>query len=489
MTTSAPTDYEAVIGVEVHIQLKTRSKMFCGCNREYFDTAPNSHVCPVCLGMPGMLPVINEQAVTYTLLAGLALGCELPRFAKFDRKNYPYPDLMKGYQISQYDQPFCLGGELEIEVDGQRKTVHLERIHLEEDTARLLHRDSGVETYALVDVNRSGSPLMELVTKPDMHSAAEAAAFLRKLRQTMRYLGIADADMEKGGMRCDANVSIRPRGVTTLGTKVEVKNMNSFRSVQRAIEFEIERQTKVLDSGGRLVQETRGYVDATGETVSQRSKEEAHDYRYFPEPDLPPVLIDDAIREAVRALMPELPDARRARFERDYGLTPEEARTLTDSRERSEAFEAAVVAAGAAHARPVALWFIGDVAKHLNELGVEAELSDTKATPQHVGELTRLVQEGTITLSTAKDVLSVVFETGEAPGAIVEARGLRVVRDEGTIDALVAAAIEANPKAVADYRSGKGSAVGFLVGQVMREAKGRADANTVSELIRRRLDG
>jgi len=488
MTTDAATRYEAVIGIEVHIQLKTRSKMFCGCNREYFDTSPNSHVCSVCLGMPGMLPVINEQAVAYTLQAGLALGCTIPPFAKFDRKNYPYPDLMKGYQISQYDQPFCLGGELEIEVDGQTKTVRLERIHLEEDTARLLHRDAGGETYALVDVNRSGSPLMELVTKPDMHSGAEAAAFLRKLRQTMRYLGIADADMEKGGMRCDANVSIRRRGVTTLGTRAEVKNMNSFRSVQRAIEFEIERQAKVLDAGGTVVQETRGYVDATGETVSQRSKEEAHDYRYFPEPDLPPILVDDTVIEAIRARMPELPGARRARFERDYGLTPEESRTLTDSRERSDAYEAAVQVAGAAYARPVALWFIGDVAKHLNELGVEAELGQTKATPAHIGELTRLVQDGAITLSTAKDVLDTVFETGEAPGAIVEARGLRVVRDEGAIDALVAAAIEANPKAVTDYRAGKASAVGFLVGQVMREAKGRADANTVTDLIRRRLD-
>ncbi len=489
MTTATATDYEAVIGVEVHIQLKTRSKMFCACDREYFDTEPNSHVCPVCLGMPGMLPVINQQAVRYTLLAGLALGCELPRFAKFDRKNYPYPDLMKGYQISQYDQPFCLGGALEIEVDGRRQTVHLERIHLEEDTARLLHRDSGAETYALVDVNRSGSPLMELVTKPDMHSGAEAAAFLRTLRQVMRYLGIADADMEKGGMRCDANVSIRPRGSTTLGTKVEVKNMNSFRSVQRAIEFEIKRQSRVLDAGGHLVQETRGYVDATGETVSQRSKEQAHDYRYFPEPDLPPVLVEPELVEALRAEMPELPAARRTRFEQAYGLTPDEARTLTDSRERSDAYEAAVRVAGEAHARPVALWFIGDVAKHLNELGVEAELTDTKATPEHVGELVRLVQDGTITQSTAKDVLAAVFETGEAPAAIVDARGLRVERDEGAVDALVAAAIEANPKAVEDYRGGKASAIGFLVGQVMRQAKGRAEAGTVTELIRRRLDG
>lgn len=488
MTTQTRTDYEAVIGVEVHIQLRTKSKMFCSCDREYFDTAPNTHVCSVCLGMPGMLPVINQQAVTYTLMAGLALGCEIPRHAKFDRKNYPYPDLVKGYQISQYDQPFCLGGQLEIEVDGRPRTVRLERIHLEEDTARLLHRDDGAEGYSLIDVNRSGSPLMELVTKPDMHSGAEAAAFLRKLRQTMRYLGIADADMEKGQLRCDANVSIRPRGETVLGTKVEVKNMNSFRSVQRAIEFEIERQSRLLDAGERIVQETRGYVDATGETVSQRSKEEAHDYRYFPEPDLPPMVIDAAVIDEIRARMPELPDARRARFEAEYGLSPDEARTLTDSRERAEAFEDAVRAAGPQLARPVALWFIGDVAKHLNERGQEAELSDTRVTPAHVAELVTLVESKAITQTTAKDVLAIAFETGEMPKAIVDAQGLGAVSDEGAIEALVLAAIEAHPKPVEDFRTGKQSAIGFLVGQVMREAKGRADANQVAELLRKHLN-
>ncbi|MQC18494.1 MAG: Asp-tRNA(Asn)/Glu-tRNA(Gln) amidotransferase subunit GatB [Chloroflexi bacterium] len=491
MTTTAParTDYEAVIGIEVHIQLKTRSKMFCSCDREYFDTAPNTHVCSVCAGMPGMLPVINEQAVTYTIMAGLALGCEIPEHSKFDRKNYPYPDLMKGYQISQYDQPFCVGGVLEIEVDGARRDVHLERIHLEEDTARLLHRDDGSEGYSLIDMNRAGSPLMELVTRPDMHSGAEATAFLRKLRQTMRYLQIADADMEKGQLRCDANVSIRPRGQEALGTKVEVKNMNSFRSVQRAIEFEIERQSRLLDAGERIVQETRGYVDATGETVSQRSKEEAHDYRYFPEPDLPPMVVDDAMREAIRESMPELPDARRARFQAQYGLTPEEARTLTDSRERSDDFEAAVLAAGTDFARPVALWFIGDVARHLNERGQEAELAETLVTPAHVADLVRLVESRAITMTTAKDVLGIAFEGGEMPSAVVEARGLGAVNDEGAIDAIVLAAIEANPAAVEDYRGGKTSAIGFLVGQVMREAKGRADANQVSALLRKHLDG
>ncbi|MGE3857737.1 MAG: Asp-tRNA(Asn)/Glu-tRNA(Gln) amidotransferase subunit GatB, partial [Dehalococcoidia bacterium] len=466
----------------------TRSKMFCSCDREYFDAEPNSHVCPVCLGMPGMLPVINQEAVADTILAGLALGCSIPGYAKFDRKNYPYPDLMKGYQISQYDQPFCLDGALEIEVAGVRRDVHLERIHLEEDTARLLHRDNGVESYSLLDVNRAGSPLMELVTKPDMHSGEEAHAFLRTLRQVMRYLGIADADMDKGGMRCDANVSIRPVGQAELGRKVEVKNMNSFRSVQRAIEFEIERQAKLLDAGERIVQETRGYVDATGETVSQRSKEEASDYRYFPEPDLPPVHVSSAAVDALRARLPELPAARLARFMSQYGLSADEARILTESRSDADAFEEAVTTAGADHARTVTHWFTGDVAKHLNALGGEAELGDTKVTGRHVGEIVRLVASNAITQATAKEVLDIAFETGDLPEAIVDARGLRQVTDAGAIDEVAQKAIAANPKAVEDYRAGKQAAIGFLVGQVMREMKGRADANAAAETLRRHLD-
>ena len=498
MTTQArtpqQTTYEATIGLEVHLQLKTRSKMFCGCDRAYFDTEPNTHVCPICLGMPGTLPVINAEAVRYTMLAGLALGCTIPALAKFDRKNYPYPDLMKGYQISQYDQPFCLGGELEIEVDGVRRAVQLERIHLEEDTARLLHRDNGAESYSLLDANRAGSALMELVTKPDMHSAAEAGAFLRALRQTMRYLGVADADMEKGGMRCDANVSVRPVGQAELGSKVEVKNMNSFRAVMRAIEFEIPRQTALLQAGARIVQETRGYVDATGETVSQRSKEEASDYRYFPEPDLPPIEVAPADTEALRALLPELPRARLMRFERDYALSADDARMLTESREGADAFEEAVrlvgggQAGGAAHARAVARWFTGDVARLLNTLGAEAELTDTRLTPTHIAALVRLVEEDAITTNTAKEVLDIAFATGELPSAIVEARGLRQVTDAGAIDAVARAVIAANPKAVEDYRGGKQAAMGFFVGQLMREMKGRADANTAAETLRRHLD-
>ena len=490
MTAAAKVEYETVIGLETHVQLKTRSKMFCACERDYFDAEPNTHVCPVCLGMPGVLPVINHQAVAWTILTGLALGCDVPGRSKFDRKNYPYPDLMKGYQISQYDQPLCLDGAVEIELDGRRRSVPLERIHLEEDTARLLHRDDGGADggYSLMDVNRAGVPLMEVVSRPDMHSAAEAVAYLRALRQILRYIGVSDADMEKGSFRCDANISLRPRGAEELGAKVEIKNMNSFRAVQRAIEFEIERQARVLDGGGVIEQETRGYLDATGETVSQRSKEEAHDYRYFPEPDLPPLEVTEETVKDLRAQLPELPDAKRARLERDYELGAEEARLLAETQPRADAFEQAVALTEPQRARTVARWLTGEVAALLNQLGGDAELEETQLTPAHVAELVDLVEDGTITATSAREVLTAAFESGEMPAAIVEARGLRQVQDGGELERVAAAVIEANAKAVADYRGGKESAIKFLVGQMMRETRGRADANAAAEALRRQLD-
>ena len=497
-TQQAPADsaYEPVIGLEVHAQLATSSKMFCGCSRDYWEADPNSNVCPVCLGMPGVLPVINRRAVELTILTGLALGCTIPARAKFDRKNYPYPDLMKGYQISQYDQPLCVGGTLNIEVDGVPHTVHLERIHLEEDTARLLHRDDEGGARSLLDVNRAGVPLMEIVSDPDMHSADQAVAYLRKLRQVLRYIGASDADMEKGSFRCDANVSLRLRGVQELGTKVEVKNMNSFRAVGRAIDSEIRRQAAMLDAGERIEQETRGYLDASGDTVSQRSKEEAHDYRFFPEPDLPPLAVSSARVDTIRAELPELPDARRIRFEEEHGLTPEEARILTESQERADDYERTVhLASGLSgigdqpdYPRTVAHWFTGDVARLLNTLGVDAELRDTQLTPGHVAELAGLVAEGSITASTAKEVLDLAFESGELPQSIVQSQGLAQVRDEDEIDRLAREVIEAQPKAVADYRGGKESAVGFLVGQLMRATRGRTDPQNAAEVLRRHLD-
>ena len=486
-TVSSATGYEVVIGLEVHAQLNTRSKMFCGCASDYFAAPPNTRVCAVCLGMPGVLPVINRSAVDLTILTGLALGCTIPPHSKFDRKNYPYPDLMKGYQISQYDEPLCSGGLVPIELDGERREIELERIHLEEDTARLLHRE-GDGGYSLLDVNRSGVPLMEIVSTPDMHSSEEAVAYLRELRRTLRYLDVSDADMEKGSFRCDANISLRRPG-DPLGSKVEIKNMNSFRAVQRAIESEIRRQTVVLDSGGSVEQETRGYIDATGGTVSQRSKEEAHDYRYFPEPDLPPLEIGEARLADIRARLPELPDAKRERFEREYGLAATEAGLLAETRARADAFEAAVAASKPERAPAVARWLIGDVAALLNQAGGDAELADTRLTPGHVAELVGLVEDEVITAATAKQVLAAAFESGDAPAAIVEARGLAQLRDDEGLARIAAEVIDANEQAVADYRGGKESAIKFLVGQVMRATRGRADPNDAQSALRSVLDG
>ncbi len=500
MTSDGAAGYEAVVGIEVHAQLRTRSKMFCACASDYFAAEPNTRVCAVCLGMPGVLPVVNREAVDRAILAGLAFGCEIAADSRFDRKNYPYPDLMKGYQISQYDRPLCAGGAVPIGEEGEERAIRLERIHLEEDTARLLHREQPGEDgggYSLLDVNRSGVPLMEIVSEPDIRSAAEAVACLRKMRQTLRYLGVSDADMEKGSFRCDANVSLRRPG-DPLGPKVEIKNMNSFRAVQRAIEFEIGRQAAVLGGGGAVEQETRGYVDATGRTAGQRSKEEAHDYRYFPEPDLPPLAIARDRVEALRARLPELPDARRERFRRDYGLAGADARLLVETRARADAFEeAAALAAGdgaadgerAESARAVARWFTGAVAALLNEAGGEAELADTKLTPAHVAEVVRLTGDGTITAASAREALAEAFATGEAPGAIVEARGLAQVRDGGAIAAAAAAVVEAHPKPAADYRGGKESAIQFLLGQVMRETRGRADPKEAREALLAVLGG
>ena len=481
--------YEAVIGLEVHAQLHTRSKMFCGCASDYFAAAPNTRVCAVCLGMPGVLPVVNGLAVDLTILTGLAFGCEIPPRSKFDRKNYPYPDLMKGYQISQYDEPLCVGGAVPIGSGGERREIGLERIHLEEDTARLLHREDGDgEGYSLLDVNRSGVPLMEIVSTPGLRSPEEAAGYLRELRRTLRYLGVSDADMEKGSFRADANVSLRRPG-DPLGPKVEIKNMNSFRAVQRAIAFEIERQAAILGGGGSVAQETRGYVDATGRTAGQRSKEEAHDYRYFPEPDLPPLEIGPERVGRLRARLPELPEAKRRRLEREYGLAPAEARILAGTRRRADAFEAAAAASAPGRAPAVARWMVGDVAALLNRAGGEAELADTPLTPEHVAELVALVEDGAVTAASAKEALAAAFETGASPRAIVEERGLAQVRDGGEIARAAAAAAEANPKAAADYRGGKESAIQYLVGQVMRETRGRADPREAHDALRALLGG
>jgi aspartyl-tRNA(Asn)/glutamyl-tRNA(Gln) amidotransferase subunit B len=483
MTTA--TKYEVVIGLEVHAQLATNSKMFCGCSSEYHKASPNTHTCPVCLGMPGVLPVINRRAVEFTIMTGLALNCTIPERAKFDRKNYPYPDLPKGYQISQYDLPLCKGGWIDVEVEGETKRIGITRVHLEEDTGRSMHRSNGTEEYSLVDFNRSGTPLMEIVTEPDIRSGKEAKAYVIKLQQVLRYLGASNADLEKGNMRCEPNISLRPVGSSVFGTKVELKNLNSFRAVELGIAFEIDRQTKLLDLGERVVQETRGWRDDTGQTVSQRIKEEAEDYRYFPEPDLPPVAISSANVAELRAKLPELPDAKRRRFISQYSLSEYEANLLTESPERAQFFEDAVGTA-ADFAKAVANWLLNDIARLERETATPIEESSLK--PEHIGQLIAIVNEGATNTVSAKNILEEVYKTGKSPQFVLEERGLSQISSDDELSALAAKVIDANPKPVADYRGGKDAALKALVGQLMRETRGRANPQIAEEVLRNLLD-
>jgi aspartyl-tRNA(Asn)/glutamyl-tRNA(Gln) amidotransferase subunit B len=480
------TAYEAVIGLEVHSQLLTASKMFCGCSAEYAGAAPNSHVCPVCLGMPGMLPVINKRAVELTIMTGLALNCEIPEASKFDRKNYPYPDLVKGYQISQYDLPFCQDGWIDVEVDGQVRRIGMERVHLEEDTARLVHgNDAEGHAASFADMNRSGVPLMEIVSKPDLRSPAEARAYLQKLRSILRALGVSTGNMEEGSFRCDANISLRPVGQTEYGTKAEVKNMNSFRAVFRALEYEIKRQTEALQRGERVVQETRGWVEDRGVTVSQRSKEQAHDYRYFPEPDLPPVFVARDWVAEIEARLPELPDARRERYVAQHGLTPYLAGQLTASAEVGELFERTL--ALYPDPRKVGNWIQTELFRLRNESGDE-EGAGALPSPEHLADLLKLVDAGTINQTAAKQVFEEMYRSGRAPGEVVEALGLTQVSDADELTRIVDEVIAANPKPVADYKGGKVSAAGRLVGEVMKATRGRANPGVVKDVLYARLD-
>jgi len=467
----AESSYEVVIGLECHVQLATRSKMFCGCPSDYAGAAPNTHVCPICLGMPGVLPVMNRVAVEYTLLTGLAMNAEIPEATKFDRKNYPYPDLVKGYQISQYDLPLVKGGWLEVSDGPTTRRIHLERVHLEEDTGKLTHVPGG----SLVDFNRSGVPLMEMVSQPEIRTPNEARAYLQKLRAILRTLGVSDADMEKGQLRCDVNVSLRPVGEARLGTKVEVKNLNSFRSVHRALEYEIGRQTEMLERGETIQQETRGWVDERGITVSQRSKEEAHDYRYFPEPDLPPVFVDRAWLERLRLRLPELPDARRARYMEAFGLGTYDAELLSTDLWAARLFEQTATAG--ADPKKAANWIQNDVAR------LRAD-SDPPLSPNNLAELIRLVDDGVIGISAARQLLATVCETGKTPRVLVDELGLGQVSDSSALEAAVRAAIDANPSAVADYRSGKATAINFLKGQVMKTTRGKANPAIAEDLLK-----
>lgn len=483
------TDYEAIIGMEVHAQLLTKSKMFCGCNADYAAAPPNTHTCPVCTGMPGVLPVINQKAIEYTIMTALALNCTIAESSVYSRKSYFYPDLPKNYQISMYDLPLSENGWLEIEVNGQVKRISIRRVHLEEDTAKLFHIDG----HSLVDFNRSGVPLMEIVSEPDIRTPEEARQYLIKLRTMLRYLGVSTGDMEKGAMRCEANVSLRPIGSAEFGTKVEVKNLNSFRSVKLALQYEIERQARILDAGGRVEQVTMGWNETRGVTVVQRSKEYAHDYRYFPEPDLPPLVIGREWVEEIRAKLPELPDAKRDRFTDQYGLPRYDATVLTGDQAVADYFEACVAeskgqgAGSGITPKLISNWVTGELFRLLKE--TERSVEDIKVRPAGLIELLTLVEQGTINANTAKDVLGVMFETGQEAKAIVEERGLGQISDTDELARIVEEVIAANPKPVAEYLGGKETVLRFLIGQVMKATRGKANPNLVGQLLRDRLSG
>jgi aspartyl-tRNA(Asn)/glutamyl-tRNA(Gln) amidotransferase subunit B len=474
MATRKP--FETVVGLEVHVELHTKTKIFCGCSTA-FGAPPNTHTCPVCLGHPGVLPVLNGQAVEYAMKAAMALNCEIATISKFDRKNYFYPDSPKAYQISQYDQPVGQNGWIDIEVDGRTKRIGITRIHLEEDAGKLTHEQGGFAS--LVDFNRVGTPLIEIVSEPDLRSPEEAKLYLEKLRSILLYCDVSDVKMEEGSMRCDANISLRPWGQEKFGTRAELKNMNSFRGVLRGLEFEEWRQADVLMSGGVVDQETRRWDDAKGVTITMRGKEEAHDYRYFPDPDLVIIEIDQAWKDRVRATIPELPDARQARYQQHYELSAYDAGVLTATKRLSDLFEDALK--HTQDAKSAANWIMGDLLGYLNQNN--KELGDVPLTGSMLGEMLGLLEQGVISSKIAKTVFKAMLESGKSPKVIVEEQGLVQISDEGAIKAVVERIVAANPQSVADYKAGKEKAIGFLVGQVMRETKGKANPGLVNQLI------
>jgi len=483
---------ETIIGLEVHAQLLTRSKMFCRCSSEYASAPPNTHVCPICLGMPGVLPVINKKAIEYAIMTALTLNCTIPGYSKFDRKNYSYPDLMKGYQISQYDAPIGVGGWMNVEVDGEERRIGITRVHMEEDVAKLTHRSNPWgESYSLVDVNRSGVPLMEIVSEPDMRSPEEARQYLIKLRSILRYLGVSTGNMEEGSFRCDANISIRPEGSDTTLAKIEVKNMNSFKAVYRALAFEAERQRKVASEGGELFQETRGWVEDKGITQSQRSKEYAHDYRYFPEPDLPPLTLSPALVKEIEACLPELAEAKRDRFMSQYGLALADACQITNSKALADYCETCVnlseIIPLEKRAKSLSNWLLGEFAHKLNEAGIE--IDECKVSPDNLVELLDLVEKGTISGPAAKAVFEEMFHSGKKAKEIVIEKGLTQISDISAVEDVVRQIIDSNPQAVADFKAGKEQAAKFLVGQAMKATKGRANPQMVNDIITQKLEG
>jgi len=472
--------YEAVIGMEVHVEMNTQSKVFCSCSTN-FHAPPNTNVCPICLGMPGVLPVMNRAVVDAAVAAGLALNCTIARWSKMDRKNYFYPDLAKNYQISQYDLPLCRDGWLEIEAQGKTKQIGITRVHIEEDTARNIHTIGG--GVSGVDFNRSGVPLLEIVSEPDIRSADEAYAYLTSLKQLLQYLRISDCNMEEGSLRAEANVSLRPEGMHGYGVKTEVKNVASFSGVQKAIDYEIARQKDVLRHGGAVVQETRGWDADRGVTVPQRSKESAHDYRYFPEPDLPPLAVDEEWEERVRKSLPELPRLRYERFIGAYGLSPYNAGVLTASRSMADYFEA-VVRAGAL-ARQAANWIMGDLQALLTQ--AKMDIGECKVVPEQLAAMIGLIEKGAISGKIAKELLIEMFRTGASPEDLVEKKGLVQISDESQLEEIVREVVKANPGPAADFRNGKKSALGFLVGQVMKVTQKKANPKLANDILQKEL--
>ena len=469
-------EYEVIIGLEVHAELSTNTKIYCNCSTS-FGADPNTHCCPICTGMPGTLPVLNEKVVEYAVKAGLATNCEISRFSKQDRKNYFYPDLPKAFQTSQYDLPLCLGGHIDINVDGNKKSIGITRIHIEEDAGKLIHDAYTGDT--LVDMNRCAVPLIEIVSEPDIRSADEAIAYMQTLKSILEYLEVCDCKMQEGSLRCDVNLSVRPVGQKEFGTRTETKNLNSFKAIHNSIEFEIKRQIEVLENGGKIYQETRRFDDAKGVGYAMRTKEDAQDYRYFPEPDLAPIILSDEYINDIKNSLPEMPHIKKERYIKEFGLPEYDAEILTASKKTAYFFEKANAICN--NPKAVSNWIMGDFARMLNEK--EIEIDESKVTEENLACLITLIDKGTISSKIAKQVFEDMFETGENAKEIVEKKGLVQMSDEGAIKEIVQRIVDANPQSVADYKAGKDRAIGFMVGQIMKETKGKANPQIVNKLL------
>ena len=480
------TEYTTVIGLEVHAELKTKTKAFCSCSTE-FGGAPNTHVCPVCLGMPGALPVINKQMVEFALRFALAVNCEIQRYSKFDRKNYYYPDLAKAYQISQFYQPIALNGHLDVNVDGETKRIGITRIHMEEDAGKLVHSGASISTsdFSAVDYNRAGVPLIEIVSEPDIRSSAEAKAYLETIKSILQYLNISDCKMQEGSIRCDVNVSVREKGATEFGTRCEMKNVNSFSAAVRGIEYEAKRQIEILEAGGTIAQETRRWDDVKGMSIVMRSKEDAQDYRYFPEPDLLTIVVPEEKIQALKESIPELPNVKLQRYVFDFGLSQTDATLIAEDISRSKMFDACV-ALGTCKPKSISNWILADIAKYTNETGKSIE--ETALTPEHLTSLIEQVEKGVISNASAKKVFAVIVEEDKDPLAIIEEKGMKQNSDTGFLEQLAKDVLAQNEKSVTDYKNGKTNALGYLVGQCMKASKGKANPGIVKEIVTKMLN-